>query len=213
MPGVGKTKLVKEVARRASEETMLDEVVVVTVSAMGLEQWLKKQDKRVLLILDDIWDGQRMELEQVGIAIESDPNIANEKDLGRPLMQKDEIHIEELLKKRKLNNCTAILLPYTRINKLPDNLECLRLKLLVLLNKNPSLEVLDNFFEQMNELLILDFTGMDFASLTSSFNSLRNLQRLRFNECKLNDITIFGNLKQLDTLKILSSDIRRFPRK
>lgn len=457
MPGVGKTMLVKEAARRAREETMFDEVVMVTVSwnpnikripgeiadalglkldeetvfarAMRLQQWLKKQDKRVLLILDDIWDGQRLELEQVGIAIEGNQSIASEEDLGRPLMQnisenifqkysavrfkilltftspvvlidmkteemfnvqvltddeamgwiqkvvgnaankpgyrqlltkvvkycagfsvaisaiaialrtknfdflvealqkepkpitkkkealksvyftiewsysmleksqlqsffqlcallpqgsdihvsdllrynsglriasnvstleeakkclnklkdaglllssdnnevvkmhdivrdvalsiaseekrmfviEDEIRIEELLKERKLNSCTAISLPYSSINKLPYNLECPRLKLLVLFNKNPSLEVPDNFFKQMNELLILDFTGMDFASLPSSFTSLINLKRLCFNECKLNDITIVGNLKQLDTLKILSSDIQRLP--
>ncbi|MBA0860562.1 hypothetical protein Goshw_018865 [Gossypium schwendimanii] len=456
-PGVGKTMLVKEAARRAREENMFDEVVMVTVSwnpnikriqreiadalglkldeetvfarAMRLQQWLKKQDKRVLLILDDIWDGQRLELEQVGIAIEGDHSIASEEDLGRPLMQnisengfqkfsavrfkilltstsgqvlidmkteeifdvhvltdeeamgwiqkvvgnaanqpgyqqlltqvvkncagfpvaisaiaialrtqnfnhlvealrketkpiakkeealksvyltiewsysmlenpqlqsffqlcallpqgsdihvsdllrynsglriasnvstleeakkclnklkdaglllssdnnevvkmhdivrdvaiwiaseekrmfviEDENRIEELLKERKLSSCTAISLPYSSNNKLPDNLECPRLKLLVLFNKNPSLEVPDNFFERMSELLILDFTGMDFASLPSSFTSLRNLQRLRFDECKLNDIAIVGKLKQLDTLKILSSDIQRLP--
>ncbi|MFQ6664565.1 hypothetical protein Gotur_031633, partial [Gossypium turneri] len=203
--------LVKEAARRAGEENMFDEVVMVTVSAMRLQQWLKKQDKRVLLILDDIWDGQRLELEQVGIAIEGDQSIASEEDLGRPLMQKDENRIEELLKEGKLNSCTAISLPYSSNNKLPDNLECPRLKLLVLFNKNPSLEVPDNFFKRMSELLILDFTGMDFASLPSSFTSLRNLQRLRFDECKLNDIAIVGKLKQLDTLKILSSDIQRLP--
>ncbi|MBA0591052.1 hypothetical protein Gorai_019740, partial [Gossypium raimondii] len=456
-PGVGKTMLVKEAARRAREENMFDEVVMVTVSwnpnikriqreiadalglkldeetvfarAMRLQQWLKKQDKRVLLILDDIWDGQRLELEQVGIAIEGDQSIASEEDLGRPLMQnisengfqkfsavrfkilltstsrqvlidmkteeifdvhvltdeeamgwiqkvvgnaanqpgyrqlltqvvkncagfpvaisaiaialrtqnfnhlvealrketkpiakkeealksvyftiewsysmlenpqlqsffqlcallprgsdihvsdllrynsglriasnvstleeakkclnklkdaglllssdnnevvkmhdivrdvaiwiaseekrmfviEDENRIEELLKERKLNSCTAISLPYNSNNKLPDNLECPRLKLLVLFNKNPSLEVPDNFFKRMSELLILDFTGMDFASLPSSFTSLRNLQRLLFDECKLNDIAIVGKLKQLDTLKILSSDIQRLP--
>ncbi|KAG4122484.1 hypothetical protein ERO13_D11G270000v2 [Gossypium hirsutum] len=456
-PGVGKTMLVKEAARRAREENRFDEVVMVTVSwnpnikriqreiadalglkldeetvfarAMRLQQWLKKQDKRVLLILDDIWDGQRLELEQVGIAIEGDQSIASEEDLGRPLMQnisengfqkfsavrfkilltstsrqvlidmkteeifdvhvltdeeamgwiqkvvgnaanqpgyrqlltqvvkncagfpvaisaiaialrtqnfnhlvealrketkpiakkeealksvyftiewsysmlenpqlqsffqlcallprgsdihvsdllrynsglriasnvstleeakkclnklkdaglllssdnnevvkmhdivrdvaiwiaseekrmfviEDENRIEELLKERKLNSCAAISLPYSSNNKLPDNLECPRLKLLVLFNKNPSLEVPDNFFKRMSELLILDFTGMDFASLPSSFTSLRNLQRLRFDECKLNDIAIVAKLKQLDTLKILSSDIQRLP--
>ncbi|TYH46125.1 hypothetical protein ES332_D11G314000v1 [Gossypium tomentosum] len=456
-PGVGKTMLVKEAARRAREENRFDEVVMVTVSwnpnikriqreiadalglkldeetvfarAMRLQQWLKKQDKRVLLILDDIWDGERLELEQVGIAIEGDQSIASEEDLGRPLMQnisengfqkfsavrfkilltstsrqvlidmkteeifdvhvltdeeamgwiqkvvgnaanqpgyrqlltqvvkncagfpvaisaiaialrtqnfnhlvealrkeakpiakkeealksvyftiewsysmlenpqlqsffqlcallprgsdihvsdllrynsglriasnvstleeakkclnklkdaglllssdnnevvkmhdivrdvaiwiaseekrmfviEDENRIEELLKERKLNSCAAISLPYSSNNKLPDNLECPRLKLLVLFNKNPSLEVPDNFFKRMSELLILDFTGMDFASLPSSFTSLRNLQRLRFDECKLNDIAIVGKLKQLDTLKILSSDIQRLP--
>ncbi|KAA3472758.1 disease resistance protein [Gossypium australe] len=362
----------------------LDEEIVFA-RAMRLQQWLKKQDKGVPLILDDIWDVQRLELKQVGIAIEGDQSIASEEDLGRPLMQnisengfqkfsavrfkilltstslevlidmkakemfnvqlltdeeamewiqkvvdnatnrlgyrqlltkvvkncaepkpitkkeealksvyftieksysmlknlncshfstlclaaqgfdihvsdllrynlglriasnvstleeakkclnkfkdaglllssnnnevvkmhdivcdvaiwiafeekqmffiEDEICIEEMLKKRKLNNCSAILLPYTIINKLPDNLECLRLKLLVLFNKNPSLEVSDSFFEQMNKLLILDFTVIDFASLPSSFTSLRNLQMLCFDECQLNDITIVGNLK------------------
>ncbi|MBA0687345.1 hypothetical protein Goari_014892, partial [Gossypium aridum] len=135
--------------------------------------------------------------------------IASEEK--RMFVIEDENRIEELLKERKLNSCTAISLPYSSNNKLPDNLECPGLKLLVLFNKNPSLEVPDNFFERMSELLILDFTGMDFASLPSSFTSLSNLQRLRFDECKLNDIAIVGKLKELDTLKILSSDIQRLP--
>ncbi|XP_039029192.1 uncharacterized protein LOC120163290 [Hibiscus syriacus] len=124
----------------------------------------------------------------------------------------DEVRMKELLEKRKLRYCSAISLPYSDIDELPDQLECPKLKLLVLLNKRPSLKVPDAFFGKMTELSTLELAGLNFRSLPSSFTSLRNLQMLRFDECELNDIAIIGSLKQLDTLKILSSDIQILPR-
>ncbi|GMI65296.1 hypothetical protein HRI_000198900 [Hibiscus trionum] len=136
--------------------------------------------------------------------------IASEKQ--RIYVIEDEARMKKLLDQRKLYNCNAISLPYGDINVLPDKLECPRLKLLVLLNKNPSLTVPDTFFGEMTELSMLDLAGLSFTSLPPSFTSLENLQMLSFDECELNDIAIVGNLKQLDTLKILSSDIQRLPR-
>ncbi|KAL4352326.1 hypothetical protein GQ457_06G020230 [Hibiscus cannabinus] len=135
--------------------------------------------------------------------------IASEEQ--RIFVIEDEVRMKKLLRQRKLNNCSAISLPYSDINELPDKLECPRLKLLVLLNNNPSLKVPDTFFGEMTELSMLDLAGLTFPSLPSSFTSLKNLQMLRFDECELNDIATIVNLKQLDTLKILSSDIQRLP--
>ncbi|EOX93486.1 Cc-nbs-lrr resistance-like protein [Theobroma cacao] len=112
MAGVGKTVLVKEVMRKVRAESLFDEVAMATVSrnpnikeiqgkitdalglkfdeeivfgrAMRLQQWLKKEDKRVLLVLDDVWLG--LDLEEVGIAFEGYQNIASEEDLG-PMIQ------------------------------------------------------------------------------------------------------------------------------
>ncbi|KAK6288571.1 hypothetical protein POUND7_000112 [Theobroma cacao] len=93
MPGVGKTSLVKEVARQVQEARLFDSVVTVTVAqtpdiqkiqenisellglrledkstdvrARRLHERLKKE-KTVLIVLDDIW--KRLDFKEVGIA-------------------------------------------------------------------------------------------------------------------------------------------------
>ncbi|KAE8684147.1 hypothetical protein F3Y22_tig00111151pilonHSYRG00132 [Hibiscus syriacus] len=166
------------------------------------------------------------DLEAAGLLLRSttDDNLVRMHDIVRDvaiwiayeeqriLVIEDEIRMKELLEQRKLGYCSAISLPYGDINELPDKLECPRLKLLVLLNKRPSFEVPDTFFGKMTELSMLELAGLSFRSLPSSLTSLGNLQMLRFDECELNDIATIGNLKQLDTLKILSSDIKILPR-
>ncbi|XVE89766.1 hypothetical protein DITRI_Ditri20bG0021400 [Diplodiscus trichospermus] len=134
--------------------------------------------------------------------------IAEDK---RMFVIEDETRMKELLDQGKLMDCSAISLPYSNIHMLPHKLECPRLKLLLFLNKNPSLEVPDTFFEKMNELLVLALAGMNFSSLPSSFISLGILQMLCLDDCTLNDITIIGNLEQLAILIIRNSDIQRLP--
>ncbi|KAK8712591.1 hypothetical protein V6N13_147827 [Hibiscus sabdariffa] len=55
--------------------------------------------------------------------------IASEEQ--RIFVIEDEVRMKKLLRQRKLNNCSAISLPYSDINELPDKLECPRLKLLL----------------------------------------------------------------------------------
>ncbi|XVF41565.1 hypothetical protein PTKIN_Ptkin01aG0289600 [Pterospermum kingtungense] len=94
MGGVGKTMLVKEVARQAKEGRLFDSVVIATVTqtldvekiqnqiadllglkydvqsivgrALQLRARLNEEEK-ILVVLDDIWDG--LDLEEVGIPI------------------------------------------------------------------------------------------------------------------------------------------------
>ncbi|THG01916.1 hypothetical protein TEA_012354 [Camellia sinensis var. sinensis] len=92
MGGVGKTTMVKEVAKRAKEEKLFDEVVMAVVSQspnerkiqgeigdkLGLEFRVETErgradrlrerirgTKRILVILDDVWE--RLELNDIGI--------------------------------------------------------------------------------------------------------------------------------------------------
>ncbi|KAI7996266.1 Disease resistance protein [Camellia lanceoleosa] len=92
MGGVGKTTMVKEVAKRAKEEKLFDEVVMAVVSQSPNERRIQGEigdklglefreetergranrllerlrgTKRILVILDDVWD--RLELNDIGI--------------------------------------------------------------------------------------------------------------------------------------------------
>ncbi|XP_022719621.1 uncharacterized protein LOC111277438 [Durio zibethinus] len=109
MAGVGKTTLVKEVARKVREESLFDEVVMATIShnpnirniqgeiadmlglrfdqeaetgrAMRLRQCFElRNDKKILVILDDIWE--RFDLEAIGIWFEEDGNRAVDEKQG-----------------------------------------------------------------------------------------------------------------------------------
>ncbi|XP_022718890.1 probable disease resistance protein At4g27220 [Durio zibethinus] len=128
----------------------------------------------------------------------------------RMLVIEDESRMKELLKKGKLNDCTAISLPYSNIHEL-CGVECSKLELLMLLNQDSSFQISDTFFEGMNELKVLNVTGMSFPSLPSSFLSLTNLQTLRLYQCNLSEIAIIRNLKKLDILSFQDSRIEQLP--
>ncbi|TYI08384.1 hypothetical protein ES332_A10G294600v1 [Gossypium tomentosum] len=71
MGGVGKTTLVKEIARKVKgKDKLFDSVVISTHStdgkALRLRERLKKE-KRVLVVLDDIWG--KADIEEVGIPL------------------------------------------------------------------------------------------------------------------------------------------------
>ncbi|XVF01668.1 hypothetical protein REPUB_Repub04eG0108100 [Reevesia pubescens] len=102
MPGVGKTMLVRGVARKAREEQLFDEVTMATISqnpnfrnvqgeiAEGLHlefdektesgrarllyHRLRSTGKKVLVILEDIWT--RLDLDAIGVSLEDDNNFS-----------------------------------------------------------------------------------------------------------------------------------------
>ncbi|KAJ4721055.1 Disease resistance protein [Melia azedarach] len=129
MGGVGKTMLIKEVARKVTEEKLFDKVVMAEVTlnpelksiqdkiayglgftfgqhesvdekADKLHQWLKKE-RRVLVILDNIWE--ELKLEAVGIP------FGNDEKEGCSVRQQ-ECNGEE----RKDGQCTILLTSRSR---------------------------------------------------------------------------------------------------
>ncbi|KAK8508748.1 hypothetical protein V6N12_034854 [Hibiscus sabdariffa] len=139
-----------------------------------------------------------------------DVSISISSKNNRMWVIKDGNHLNELLKKGNLKGCTAISLPHSNTAELSD-VDCSDLELLMLLNNDPSFQVSDTIFKDMNKLKVLSVTGMSFPSLPSSFLSLTNLQTLRLCECKLSEIAIIENLKKLDILSFHDSTITQLP--
>ncbi|RVW53210.1 Disease resistance protein [Vitis vinifera] len=64
---------------------------------------------------------------------------------------------------------------------------------------------------RMNLLKVLVLSEMHFTTLPSTLHSLPNLRTLRLDRCKLGDIALIGELKKLQVLSMVGSDIRRLP--
>ncbi|KAH9687024.1 Disease resistance protein [Citrus sinensis] len=127
-------------------------------------------------------------------------NIPNVADFEREM--------EETIRKGPI----AISLPYRDIQELPERLECPQLKLFLLFAKHDSsLQISHLFFEGAAELKVLDFTGIFFSSLPSSLGCLINVQTLCLDGCRLNDITIIGQLRKLEILSFRDSDVKELP--
>ena len=75
-----------------------------------------------------------------------------------------------------------------------------------------NLNIIPNtFFQGMNKLKVLDLFGMAFTTLPSTIQSLANLQTLCLDSCKLRDIVVIGELKKLQVLCMVGSNIQQLP--
>nr|XP_034926490.1 probable disease resistance protein At4g27220 [Populus alba]XP_034926491.1 probable disease resistance protein At4g27220 [Populus alba]XP_034926492.1 probable disease resistance protein At4g27220 [Populus alba] len=111
-----------------------------------------------------------------------------------------------------LQQCSGISSPYRKIPDLPAILECPNLRSFILLNKDPSLQIPDNFVREMKELKVLGLTEVNLSPLPSSLQFLENLQTLCLDHCVLEDISVVGELQKLKVLSLNSSDIVCLPR-
>ncbi|GKV02429.1 hypothetical protein SLEP1_g14866 [Rubroshorea leprosula] len=113
---------------------------------------------------------------------------------------------------KALNDFKWICLEYTNMNELPNELESPQLTFFCLSNKYPSLEIPANFFKGMQRLRVLDLTHLQMSSLPSSISLLENLHTLCLDQGVLGDISIIGELKNLEVLSLVRSDIKMLPR-
>ena len=103
--------------------------------------------------------------------------------------------------------CKAVL-------ELPPRLVCLKLQFFILQgNSGAFLNTIPNtFFEVMSQLKVLALSIMHFPTLPSTLKSLANLRTLCLDRCKLGDMAIIGELKKLQILSMVGSDIQQLPR-
>ncbi|KAJ7954280.1 Disease resistance protein [Quillaja saponaria] len=112
---------------------------------------------------------------------------------------------------KKLKECKKISLRGNDISELPEGLICPKIEFFYLGCKDPSLQMTNDFFKGMQSLNVLDLTRMHFSSLPTSIRYLRNLHTLCLDYCILGDMTLIGDLNNLQVLSLISSEIKQFP--
>ncbi|XP_027907853.1 uncharacterized protein LOC114167100 isoform X3 [Vigna unguiculata] len=124
--------------------------------------------------------------------------------------------LEEWPDKDKLERCTAISLQNCDVtdimNKFPETINCFRLRVFHLENKDPHLKIPDNFFIGMKELRVLILIGVSLSFLPSSIMYLKKLRMLCLERCKLDKhLSIIGELETLRVLSLSGSDVEKLP--
>ncbi|XP_004309465.1 PREDICTED: probable disease resistance protein At4g27220-like [Fragaria vesca subsp. vesca] len=109
--------------------------------------------------------------------------------------------------------CTAISLMRNRIRKLPPQMVCPKLQIL-LLNQNLRLrEIPETFFQSPNELRVLDLSRTGISYLPQSFGLLTNLRALYLDFCvNLTDIFVVGKIMTLEFLSVKYTHLMELPR-
>ncbi|CAA2987035.1 disease resistance At4g27190-like [Olea europaea subsp. europaea] len=115
----------------------------------------------------------------------------------------------------------AISLTSNELNQIPSGLEYPNLKFLLVICNQQSLNTSKEFFADMKELRVLDFTGLklrviDFTAMRiqipSSIQLLTKLRTLCLDHCALNiEISTIGKLKKLEILSLYGSTLDHFP--
>ncbi|KAA8524669.1 hypothetical protein F0562_011092 [Nyssa sinensis] len=133
-------------------------------------------------------------------------SIAKDKEA---FLVKHGVDLKEWPEKDVYQRCRVISLRYENIDEYPDELECSELNTLVLECRNASTIASDAFFNGTRELKVLDLRCMLFRSLPSSLSNLSNLRMLCLRECKLEDVSMLKDLKNLEMLSFRGSNIMR----
>nr|XP_011468335.1 PREDICTED: probable disease resistance protein At4g27220 [Fragaria vesca subsp. vesca] len=98
----------------------------------------------------------------------------------------------------------AISLMMNKIRKLPKNLVCSELKVL-LLQHNPNVSTIpESFLGCLRELSVLNLSKTSISVLPLSFSLLTNLHSLHLDSCvKISDISVLGKLEKLEILSLI----------
>ena len=123
------------------------------------------------------------------------------------------VRLEEWPKMDELHKFIMIKVDYCEIFELPKGLVYPKLEYFhCSLNPSLAVKIPNTYFEGMKQLKVLDLSVLQLTSLPSSLRCLTNLRTLCLDRCKLGDIVIISELKQLEILSLIDSDIEELPR-
>ncbi|XP_024156556.1 uncharacterized protein LOC112164559 isoform X2 [Rosa chinensis] len=108
---------------------------------------------------------------------------------------------------------SAISLMKNDIQKLPGELVCPKLQILLLQQNADLNEIPETFFQSPNELRVLDLSLTNITALPQSFSLLMNLQALYLDFCqRLIDFSVLGKLKKLEILSLRGNVLKELSR-
>ena len=135
------------------------------------------------------------------------------KEYNHVLTFQKGVRLEEWPKMDELHKFIMIEVDDCDIFELPKGLVYPKLEYFHCnLNPSSAVKIPNTFFEGMNQLKVLDLTGLQRTLLPSSLCCLTNLRTLCLDSFKLGDIVIISELKQLEILSLIDSDIEELPR-
>ncbi|KAB2629136.1 disease resistance protein RPS2-like [Pyrus ussuriensis x Pyrus communis] len=210
--GVGKTTLVEEVLRQAVKEKLFaDAVMVRSVQNLDLEVIQKEiarkalrlcnriKAKKVLVILDNIWES--IDLQSVGLPCVPTCRILLTSRTRKLLSTEKRLQKDFVLQVLNEEEHAQYAL-HSRIEELKDS--CLLLES----EDNTSFTMHD----MMRKLKVMDFTHVHIWSLPPSLLLLENLRTLCLDQCVVGDITLVGQLSQLEILSFIYSKLKVLPK-
>ncbi|CAN4118668.1 unnamed protein product [Withania somnifera] len=106
---------------------------------------------------------------------------------------------------------TCISVISKEMSSLPSGLTFTKLDLLQLECDKPQISVPDSFFEGMRALKVLDFCHMDMSFLPPSLGFLKKLRAMHLYSCSLEDVSVIGDLVNLEILSFRGSNIKVLP--
>ncbi|XP_061988807.1 probable disease resistance protein At4g27220 [Rosa rugosa] len=111
--------------------------------------------------------------------------------------------------------CSKICLPCRNIAALPQvPWQCPKLEMFHLHrgSDDSSPEIPSNFFVEMKKLRVLGLSNVPLLPLPPSFSFLKNLQTLCLDGCMFEDIAVVGELRNLEVLSLVKSEVKRLPK-
>ncbi|KAK4377880.1 hypothetical protein RND71_004176 [Anisodus tanguticus] len=106
---------------------------------------------------------------------------------------------------------TCISVISKEMSSLPSGLTFTKIDLLQLECDKPQISVPDSFFEGMRALKVLDICHMDMPFLPPSLGFLKNLRAMHLYSCSLEDVSMIGELVNLEILSFRGSNIAVLP--
>ncbi|TKY49287.1 Disease resistance protein RPS2 [Spatholobus suberectus] len=209
--GVGKTTLVKDLARQVEKDRSFDAVVMAEVTDSPDMENIQGQIANALgLKLDEETTEGRVGQLMHAVVRDMAKAIASRTHLTYEVLKFTQM---EQWDRDQLQKCHYVNLPSYNMDELPEKLDCPKLKLMSLRRNHGYLTIPDNFFSGMREVKVLNLHGMRFApSPPPSLHLLTNLISLNLYGCVLEDIAIVAELTRLEILTLERSEIQELPK-
>ncbi|XP_048135742.1 uncharacterized protein LOC115726779 [Rhodamnia argentea] len=136
--------------------------------------------------------------------------LVSSRDHHPLLVLEDKVKSVTELPEDELESCEAMCFP--NMKELPSELNCPKLRILLMSTNDASLHIPDSYFNSMRNLMVLNLARVRLTCSPSPFQLLANVHTLCFQNCSFEDVAILGNLKRLQILSIVNSKIQRLPK-